>query len=40
MDIGLEHNMIPINGVRLHMVSAGPAAGKPLVLLHDSLEFW
>jgi pimeloyl-ACP methyl ester carboxylesterase len=36
----IEHNFVQVNGVRLHIVSAGPSDGKPLVLLHGFPEFW
>lgn len=44
-----EVNMLPIpyettyietNGVRLHVVTAGPKDGKPVLLLHGFPEFW
>ncbi len=36
----LEHSMIETNGVRLHVVQAGPKSGIPVVLLHGFPEFW
>lgn len=36
----LEHIEIPVNGVRLHVVLAGPAEGEPVVLLHGFPEYW
>ena len=36
----LESRVFHINGVRLHVVLAGPANGKPLIFLHGFPEFW
>src|SRR5687768_691688 len=36
----LEHSIIETNGVRLHVVQAGPKSGTPVVLLHGFPEFW
>jgi pimeloyl-ACP methyl ester carboxylesterase len=36
----LEFRVFHINGIALHVVLAGPASGKPLVLLHGFPEFW
>ena len=36
----LEFRIFHINGVALHVVLAGPASGKPLLLLHGFPEFW
>ena len=36
----LEHGYIKTNGVRLHVVQAGPKSGIPVVLLHGFPEFW
>ncbi|HVF25044.1 MAG TPA: alpha/beta hydrolase [Anaerolineales bacterium] len=36
----LEHNYIETNGIRLHVVQAGPQSGIPVVLLHGFPEFW
>jgi epoxide hydrolase 4 len=36
----LEHNTIETNGIRLHVVQAGPKSGVPVVLLHGFPEFW
>lgn len=36
----LEHKFIETNGVRLHVVLAGPADGPLLILLHGFPEFW
>ncbi|MCC6299530.1 MAG: alpha/beta hydrolase [Anaerolineales bacterium] len=36
----LEHSYIETNGVRLHVVQAGPKSGIPVILLHGFPEFW
>lgn len=38
--IDLESSMIPVDGIRLHVIQAGPADGPPVVLLHGYPEFW
>jgi pimeloyl-ACP methyl ester carboxylesterase len=35
-----EHNIIQTNGVKLHVVTAGPKNGPPVILLHGFPEFW
>lgn len=35
-----EHYFVQTNGLTLHVVMAGPADGKPLILLHGFPEFW
>jgi epoxide hydrolase 4 len=35
-----EHHSIQTNGVKLHVVTAGPQAGPPVILLHGFPEFW
>ena len=35
-----EHEMVETNGVTLHTLTAGPADGPPVVLLHGFPEFW
>jgi len=35
-----EHRFVTTNGVRLHVVEAGPANGPLVVLLHGFPEFW
>jgi pimeloyl-ACP methyl ester carboxylesterase len=36
----LEHSTIETNGVKLHIVQAGPQSGVPVILLHGFPEFW
>jgi len=36
----LEHTYINTNGIRLHVVQAGPKSGVPVVLLHGFPEHW
>ncbi len=36
----LEHRHIETNGIRLHVVEAGPKSGIPVMLLHGFPEFW
>ncbi len=36
----LKHSQIPINGIRLHVVEAGPMTGPLLIFLHGFPEFW
>lgn len=36
----LEEEYIETNGIRLHVMQAGPKDGKPIVLLHGFPEFW
>lgn len=36
----LEHSYIETNGVKLHVVQAGPRSGVPVILLHGFPEFW
>lgn len=36
----MEDTFIQTNGIRLHVVTAGPENGTPLVLLHGFPEFW
>jgi pimeloyl-ACP methyl ester carboxylesterase len=39
-DPQLDHDQIAINGIRLHVVQAGPLDGPPVILLHGFPEFW
>ena len=36
----LEFRFVQSNGIRLHVVLAGPTRGKPLIFLHGFPEFW
>jgi len=36
----LEHSFIETNGIKMHVVQAGPKSGTPVVLLHGFPEFW
>ena len=36
----LEHSYIKTNGIRLHVVQAGPKSGIPILLLHGFPENW
>lgn len=36
----LEHSHIETNGIRLHVVQAGPKSGTPVLLLHGFPENW
>jgi pimeloyl-ACP methyl ester carboxylesterase len=40
LGIELEERFVDTNGVRLHVVLAGPPDGPPVVLLHGIPEFW
>ena len=40
MSYALEHHRVPTNGLHLHVVQCGPAAGPLVVLLHGFPEFW
>jgi pimeloyl-ACP methyl ester carboxylesterase len=40
LGIPLESRRVETNGIRLHVVLAGPADGPPVVLLHGFPEFW
>jgi pimeloyl-ACP methyl ester carboxylesterase len=35
-----EHHFIETNGIKLHVVLAGPADGEPVILLHGFPEYW
>jgi len=36
----IEHHLVKVNGITLHVVTAGPKDGEPVVLLHGFPEFW
>jgi pimeloyl-ACP methyl ester carboxylesterase len=36
----ITHEQIPANGIRLHVATAGPAGGPPVVLCHGFPELW
>jgi len=36
----IRHAMVATNGIRLHVVEAGPEDGPPVILLHGFPEFW
>ena len=38
--LALRERFLDLPGVRLHVVEAGPADGKPVLLLHGFPEFW
>ena len=38
--VDLESSVVDVGGTRLHVVQAGPRAGRPIVLLHGFPEFW
>jgi epoxide hydrolase 4 len=40
MPLPLEHKFIKTNGVKLHVVQAGPEDGQLVILLHGFPEFW
>lgn len=40
MAYSLEHHRVPTNGIHLHVVQCGPAAGPLVILLHGFPEFW
>jgi len=35
-----EHHFVKTNGITLHVVTAGPIDGDPVILLHGFPEFW
>ena len=35
-----DSSFVNTNGIRLHTIQAGPADGKPVILLHGFPEFW
>jgi len=40
MGVNIEERFIETNGVRLHLIEAGPKLGNPVILLHGFPEFW
>ncbi len=36
----IEHQLVKVNGITLHVVTAGPKDGEPVILLHGFPEFW
>lgn len=36
----VEHHEVRTNGIRLHVVTAGPEAGTPVLMLHGFPEYW
>ena len=36
----IAHDMIPANGIELHVATSGPADGPPVVLCHGFPELW
>jgi len=40
MALELRHRTVATNGIRLHVVEAGPPDGRLLILLHGFPEFW
>lgn len=36
----VKHQSVSINGIQLHLVTAGPETGKLVILLHGFPEFW
>lgn len=36
----MEHRFVESNGIRMHVVTAGPPEGEPVVLLHGFPETW
>jgi hypothetical protein len=40
LPVAIASTTLPVNGVLLHEVAAGPATGPPVVLLHGHPDFW
>ena len=36
----ITHEQIPANGIELHVATAGPADGEPVILVHGFPELW
>ncbi|NDV89422.1 alpha/beta fold hydrolase [Aurantimonas aggregata] len=40
ISLDIEHRFVTAGSTRLHVVQAGPADGKPVMLLHGFPDFW
>ena len=40
LGVELRSRLVAVNGIRLNVVEAGPAGGRPVLLLHGFPEFW
>ncbi len=40
MDELIEHSLVQVGELRLHVAQAGPKSGPPVILLHGFPEFW
>ncbi|MBB4003215.1 alpha/beta fold hydrolase [Aurantimonas endophytica] len=40
ISLDLEHRFVTVGSIQLHVVQAGPAKGKPVMLLHGFPDFW
>jgi epoxide hydrolase 4 len=38
--MAVEEQRLPGDGIELHVVTAGPASGRPVILLHGFPDFW
>jgi pimeloyl-ACP methyl ester carboxylesterase len=38
--VDFEERFVETNGIRLHVIEAGPKSGPPIILLHGFPEFW
>ncbi|HSP07779.1 MAG TPA: alpha/beta hydrolase, partial [Acidobacteriota bacterium] len=38
--MNFTHRTLPVNGISLHVVEAGPEDGSPVFLLHGFPDFW
>ncbi len=39
-DMSITHEQVPANGIELHVATAGPPDGRPVVLCHGFPELW